>query len=77
MTAKMATSRDYDELLEMWQGWRTISPEMKPLYIRQAELGNEGAQGLGYPDLGAMWRSNYDMPALMNLLKSLTVYGDK
>ena len=63
MTATMATSRDYDELLEMWQGWRTISPDMKPLYIRQAELGNEGAQGLGYADLGAMWRSNYDMPA--------------
>lgn len=63
MTAKMATSRDYDELLEMWQGWRTISPAMKPLYVRQAQLGNEGAQGLGYSDLGAMWRSNYDMPA--------------
>lgn len=63
MTATMATSRDYDELLEMWQGWRTISPDMKPLYIRQTELGNEGAQGLGYADLGAMWRSNYDMPA--------------
>ena len=63
MTAKMATSRDYDELLEMWQGWRTISPDMKPLYIRQAELGNEGANGLGYADLGTMWRSNYDMPA--------------
>tara|TARA_R110000744_G_scaffold71508_4_gene144118 strand:+ start:5336 stop:7180 length:1845 start_codon:yes stop_codon:yes gene_type:complete len=63
MTATMATSRDYDELLEMWQGWRTISPEMKPLYMRQVELGNEGAQGLGYADLGAMWRSNYDMSA--------------
>jgi peptidyl-dipeptidase A len=63
MTSKMATSRDYNELLEMWQGWRTISPAMKPLYVRQAELGNEGAQGLGYKDLGAMWRSNYDMPA--------------
>jgi peptidyl-dipeptidase A len=63
MTATMATSRDYDELLEMWQGWRTISPDMKPLYMRQAELGNEGAQGLGYTDLGAMWRSNYDMSA--------------
>ncbi len=63
MTAKMANSRNYDELLEMWQGWRTISPDMKPLYIRQAELANEGAQGLGYADLGAMWRSNYDMPA--------------
>ncbi|GLX79942.1 peptidase M2 [Thalassotalea insulae] len=63
MTATIATSRDYDELLELWQGWRTISPEMKPLFTRQAELANEGAQGLGYKDLGAMWRSNYDMPA--------------
>ena len=61
MTAKMATSRNYDELLELWQGWRTVSPEMKPLYERQVELGNEGAKGLGYTDLGAMWRSNYDM----------------
>lgn len=63
MTSIMATSRDYDELLEMWQGWREISPSMKPLYTRQAELANEGANGLGYKDLGAMWRSNYDMPA--------------
>ncbi|WP_198559831.1 M2 family metallopeptidase [Colwellia sp. 12G3] len=63
MTATMANSRDYDELLEMWSGWREISPEMKPLYTRQAELANEGAKGLGYKDLGAMWRSNYDMPA--------------
>ena len=63
ITAKMATSHNYDELLELWQGWRTISPEMKPLYTRQVELANEGAQGLGYKDLGVMWRSNYDMPA--------------
>jgi len=63
MTSIMASSRDYDELLEMWQGWREISPSMKPLYTRQAELANEGANGLGYKDLGAMWRSNYDMPA--------------
>lgn len=63
MTSIMAESRDYDELLEMWQGWREISPPMKPLYTRQAELANEGANGLGYKDLGAMWRSNYDMPA--------------
>ncbi|MEI6893362.1 MAG: M2 family metallopeptidase [Colwellia sp.] len=63
MTAIMATSHDYDELLEMWSGWREISPEMKPLYTRQVALANEGAKGLGYKDLGAMWRSNYDMPA--------------
>ncbi|WNC73653.1 M2 family metallopeptidase [Thalassotalea psychrophila] len=63
LSAVMAESRDYSELLEAWQGWRTISPEMKPLFVREVELANEGAQGLGYPDLGAMWRSNYDMPA--------------
>jgi len=63
MTSLMATSRDYDELLEVWQGWRQISPPMKALYTRQTELANEGATGLGYKDLGAMWRSNYDMPS--------------
>ncbi|WP_077338291.1 M2 family metallopeptidase [Pseudocolwellia agarivorans] len=63
MTTTMATSRDYDELLEIWEGWRTISPAMKPLYVKQAELGNEGANSLGYKDLGVMWRSKYDMPA--------------
>jgi len=61
MTGKMATSRDYDELLELWEGWREVSPQMKPLFVRQSELANEGANGLGYADLGTMWRSNYDM----------------
>ena len=63
MSRKMATSRNYEELLELWTGWREVSPDMKPLYARQVELANEGANGLGYKDLGAMWRSNYDMPA--------------
>lgn len=63
MTAIMATSRNYDELLDIWQGWRTISPPMKALYQRQTELANQGANTLGYKDLGTMWRSNYDMPA--------------
>jgi len=63
MTSTMASSRDYEQLLELWQGWREISPPMQSLYQRQVELANEGAIGLGYKDLGAMWRSNYDMPA--------------
>jgi len=63
MTSTMATSRNYDELLEVWEGWRTISPDMKPLFVEQSTLANEGARGLGYKDLGTMWRSNYDMPA--------------
>ena len=63
MTSTMASSRNYDELLELWKGWRTISPEMKPLFMKQTELANEGAKSLGYKDLGVMWRSKYDMPA--------------
>jgi peptidyl-dipeptidase A len=57
----MAQSRDADELLEIWKGWRTVSPPMKDLYTRQVELANEGAAELGFDDLGTMWRSAYDM----------------
>ncbi len=63
MTAKMASSRDYDELLDLWQGWRQISKPMRPLYQEQVALTNEGAKEFGYADTGAMWRSKYDMPA--------------
>jgi len=63
MTAKMATSRDYNELLDLWQGWRQVSKPMRPLYEQQVVLTNEGAKELGYADTGAMWRSKYDMPA--------------
>jgi peptidyl-dipeptidase A len=63
MTATMATSRDYNELLDLWQGWRQIAKPMRPLYQQQVTLTNEGAKELGYADTGAMWRSKYDMPA--------------
>jgi peptidyl-dipeptidase A len=58
----MATSRDPQELLETWRGWRTISPPMRPSYERFVELANEGARAFGFSDLGKMWLSNYDMP---------------
>lgn len=61
LSETLALSRDADALLEAWTGWRTVSPPMKPLYARQVELANQGAQSLGYDDLGSMWRSNYDM----------------
>ena len=57
----MAVSRDRDELLEAWEGWRTISPPMKDLYARQVELANAGAAELGFSDQGTLWRSAYDM----------------
>ncbi len=54
-------SRNEAELRTAWEGWRTISPPMRDLFARQTELSNEGAQELGYADLGQMWRSGYDM----------------
>ena len=58
----MALSRDPHELLEAWTGWRTVSPPMREPYRRFVELGNAGARALGFDDLGALWRSGYDMP---------------
>jgi len=58
----MATSRDPELLLKLWTGWHSIAPPMRPRYARFVELSNKGAREMGYPDTGAMWRSNYDMP---------------
>jgi peptidyl-dipeptidase A len=57
----LATSRNPDELLDLWEGWRTVSPPLRPRYQRFVELANQGARDLGFDDLGALWRSNYDM----------------
>ncbi|WP_237066045.1 M2 family metallopeptidase [Microbulbifer guangxiensis] len=59
----MAESRDPEQLKELWVGWRKVSPPMKPLYKRQVEIANAGAQELGYDNLSVMWRSKYDMGA--------------
>ncbi len=59
----MATSRNSDELLAAWTGWRTVSPVMRDKYARMVEIANKGANELGYPDVGYMWRSKYDMSA--------------
>jgi peptidyl-dipeptidase A len=59
----LATSREPAKLLEVWEGWHAIAAEgMRDDYRRFVELANEGARELGFADLGAMWRSNYDMP---------------
>ena len=54
-------SRDAEELLDVWKGWRTVSPAMREDFERYVELANKGAQNLGFTDLGALWRSRYDM----------------
>jgi len=56
-------SRDPDELLKAWEGWRNIGTPMKDKYLRMVEIGNMGAKDLGYDGLTDLWFSQYDMPA--------------
>ncbi len=57
----IAKSRNPDELLEAWEGWRTVSSPMKEKYSKTVALGNQGAQQLGYKNMADLWRSKYDM----------------
>jgi peptidyl-dipeptidase A len=63
MNVIFAESRDYDQLVDLWVGWRTVSPAMRDDYRRFVELTNEGARELGYADLGELWKSKYEMSA--------------
>jgi peptidyl-dipeptidase A len=58
----IGTSRDPKELKRVWVGWHSISPPMRKKYERMVVLANKGGKDLGFHDVGAMWRSGYDMP---------------
>ena len=51
------------ELAEMWASWHTgVGAPMKDDYAQMVGIANQGAKELGFADVGAMWRSGYDMP---------------
>jgi peptidyl-dipeptidase A len=58
----MHKSRDPAELKLLWEAVRANLPPMRADYARSVALANEGARGLGFQDVGEMWRSSYDMP---------------
>ena len=56
--------RTPEEYAEMWASWHdNVGAPMKDRFARTVAIGNEGADELGFADVGAMWRSGYDMPA--------------
>jgi peptidyl-dipeptidase A len=61
VTRLIATSRDPNELLRAWEGWHAVGAPMRQRYTRMATLANQGAREMGFADVGAMWRSGYDM----------------
>ncbi|MBM4358249.1 MAG: M2 family metallopeptidase [Deltaproteobacteria bacterium] len=59
----MGEGRNEEALREAWTGWHSVAPAMRANYERLVAIGNEGAREIGFDDLGALWRSGYDMPA--------------
>lgn len=63
----MRQLRDPEMLAAVWTAWHETTMRakdgktMKDDYVRMVEIANEGARELGYPDVGALWRSGYDM----------------
>ncbi len=58
----MRTERDPKKLAEIWTKWHDYAAGMKADYARMVEIGNAGAKELGFANVGALWRSGYDMP---------------
>ena len=69
-------SRDPEELLKAWEGWRNIGKPMKDMYLRMVEIGNQGAKDLGFDGLTDLWFSQYDMPADEFLAETDRVWGE-
>jgi peptidyl-dipeptidase A len=61
LSGRLAKSRSYDELAEIWSGWRKVARPMRKHYTRYVELANEGAKGLGFANVGALWKSRFDL----------------
>jgi peptidyl-dipeptidase A len=58
----MRQLRDPEKLEEVWTKWHDYAKGMKPDYVNMVAIANEGAEELGFADVGAMWRAGYDMP---------------
>ncbi|XP_043197042.1 angiotensin-converting enzyme-like isoform X2 [Amphibalanus amphitrite] len=59
----METSRDPDRLLWAWTGWRNaVGPPMREVYPQLIDVLNSGARHAGFPDMGAVWRYELEMP---------------
>ncbi len=58
---RLGATRNYAEAERLWTGWHDQGAAMRKDYERFVELANQGARELGFADMGALWRSGYDM----------------
>jgi len=57
----LTESRDPAVLEDAWTGWHRVGRAIRPEFERYVGLANRGCRELGFDDLGALWRSKYDM----------------
>ncbi len=57
----METTRDPEALLHLWHEWHAVGHDLEDDYARYVALSRQGAQSLGFHDVGELWRSVYDM----------------
>jgi peptidyl-dipeptidase A len=74
LTEIMATSRDYDQLVWAWQGWRNVTGHvMKARYVELVDKMNEAAVDNGYADVGLAWQmTDFDETDVEQMM--LTIY---
>ncbi|XP_024425698.2 angiotensin-converting enzyme 2 [Desmodus rotundus] len=57
----MQDSKDYNERLWAWEGWRSkVGKQLRPLYEEYVVLKNEMAREKNYEDYGDYWRGDYE-----------------
>ncbi|XP_076312423.1 angiotensin-converting enzyme-like [Tachypleus tridentatus] len=72
LTRILASSRDYEELKEVWLKWRDAAGKpIRNQYIEVAELGNEAAKANGFSDLSEMWLEPYESETFRDDVENL------
>ncbi|KAK8379393.1 hypothetical protein O3P69_019354 [Scylla paramamosain] len=72
LTNIMANSRNYSQLVEVWEGWRkNVSRKIKPYYLQYLELMNEKAKLNDFSDAGQMWRNEYETEGFEEAMEEL------
>lgn len=72
----LQTTRKPQEALAAWQGWHeNVGRAERELFVRYVALANDGARGVGFENVAAMWKSAYDMPEEAFAAETDRLYG--
>ena len=63
LSEALEAGKSWDDVTNAWFDWHGTAAASRANYARLVELGNKGAAELGFEDMGALWRSGYDMSA--------------